>query len=269
MGNCLSGSLADIYLEFIIVSAIKNLKKKNIKIKLLTKYVDDIFIICAKNHINDILQTFNLFDNKLQFTLETESNNGIPYLDVKIFHNNGNITTDWYCKPSSSNRILNYLSNHPEKVKKNIAKSFIKRVLNLSSPIHHQNTIAKIKNILKLNNYPPNFTIKLLRQVKNEKNNIKIIVENSEEPTNYRCLPYIPNLSESLSRSIQKKSSYQIAYKTQKPARELYTKTKAKIGKLEKSNAVYEIKCECGSKYIGQSGRKIDTRIKEHKNYIT
>jgi hypothetical protein len=35
-----------------------------------------------------------------------------------------------------------------------------------------------------------------------------------------------------------------------------------------KTPGVYSIPCECGQDYIGQTGRSIDTRIKEHHRHI-
>jgi hypothetical protein len=35
-----------------------------------------------------------------------------------------------------------------------------------------------------------------------------------------------------------------------------------------KTPGIYEISCECGAVYIGQSGRSIHLRIKEHDRYI-
>jgi hypothetical protein len=35
-----------------------------------------------------------------------------------------------------------------------------------------------------------------------------------------------------------------------------------------KTPGVYRIPCECGTVYIGQTGRSIDLRIKEHERHI-
>ena len=42
-----------------------------------------------------------------------EDNNSINFLDIFLTKGDGNIITDWYCKAISSNRTLNYYSNHP------------------------------------------------------------------------------------------------------------------------------------------------------------
>jgi hypothetical protein len=43
-----------------------------------------------------------------------------------------------------------------------------------------------------------------------------------------------------------------------------YAKTKPKNGIQETKNHIYSIPCECRRKYIGETGRKFNTRIAEH-----
>lgn len=148
MGNPLSGTLADIFLEDIINTAMKKLKEKKIKIKTLTKYVDDIFLIINKNDIKTIFKTFNIIDDRLKFTMEEEKDQSIAYLDTLLHRKNGRITTDWFSKPSSSNRILNYYSNHPKYIIINTAKSLASRILTLADASFKTKNIKLIKEIL-------------------------------------------------------------------------------------------------------------------------
>ena len=56
-----------------------------------------------------------------------------------------------------------------------------------------------------------------------------------------------------------------VAYKT-KPVSHLFsTNYKAKIPHEETSNVVYNFKCECGSQYVGQTGRTLEERAREHQ----
>ena len=138
--------------------------EKNIKFKMIVKYVDDIFAIVKKKDLDTILTTFNNYHNKLQFTMEIEKHNTIPYLDIKIIKNKNQIITNWYAKPTSSGRIMNYFSSQPKNQKINIAHNLINRALDNSHEKFQKENILKIKTILYENNYPKNLTNTLIKK---------------------------------------------------------------------------------------------------------
>ena len=51
------------------------------------RYVDDIFAIITNRLIQDALKLLNIQDNSLKFTLETEIDGQLPFLDLKIKRN--------------------------------------------------------------------------------------------------------------------------------------------------------------------------------------
>jgi hypothetical protein len=77
--------------------------------------VDDILLIFYSNHtdIQEILSEFNTIYQNLKFTAETETENKINYLDINIHRTH----TDWkisiYRKPTFTDTIIPYTSNHP------------------------------------------------------------------------------------------------------------------------------------------------------------
>ena len=93
------------------------------------RYVDDSICCIKKEDIHIFNKVFNEFDCNLKFTYEIENNNKINFLDVSLVKENGNIITDWYYKLMSSNRTLNYHSNHPLSLKKNIVFNLIDRAI--------------------------------------------------------------------------------------------------------------------------------------------
>ncbi|KAI4473653.1 hypothetical protein M0804_015250 [Polistes exclamans] len=46
----------------------------------------------------------------------------------------------------------------------------------------------------------------------------------------------------------------------------IFTKLKDKVDKLEQSNLVYKIPCECDKCYIGQTKQKLKKSLEQHKN---
>ncbi|XP_036348048.1 uncharacterized protein LOC118757445 [Rhagoletis pomonella] len=174
MGNPISPTIADIIMDNLLDNTITELKEKsNIDIKFVTKYVDDIFAIIKRNDANIILDTLNKYHNKLKFTMEIEKDSKIPFLDVCIYREKQNLLLDWYSKPTSSGRLINYFSSQPRKYKINTAKNLIHKVLTISHTQFHDANIEKITNILKNNNYP----VKLIHELINQE-----IIKNSNHP---------------------------------------------------------------------------------------
>ncbi len=50
-------------------------------------YVDDILAAIPANLVEETLEIFNAINSKIQFTVETEKDGAIPFLDLKLFHN--------------------------------------------------------------------------------------------------------------------------------------------------------------------------------------
>ena len=79
------------------------------------RYIDNILVIYDANHtdIQNILDDFNAVNPKLKFMAETESNNKKNYLDITIKRTPMNWKTPIYRKPTFTDTITPYTSNHP------------------------------------------------------------------------------------------------------------------------------------------------------------
>ena len=271
MGNPLSPTIADIVLDKLLDQTYTELEKHNIKIKFLVKYVDDMFAIIDKKDINSILTQLNNYHNKLQFTVETETNGCLPFLNMKIHREQGRLITDWYMKTTSSGRIINYISTQPHYQKINTAYNLINTVIGNSHQQFHEKNFQIITDILRNNNYP-NRTIKNL--IHRKKNNITKGTNNStdKQPIKYIGIPFIPSLTEEkILTPALKNNNIKLAHKPNHTLNTLFTKTKTRIDKLQQSNVVYEITCkgntseDCKQVYIGTTKRSLDKRMTEHK----
>ncbi|KAJ8909715.1 hypothetical protein NQ315_013800 [Exocentrus adspersus] len=58
------------------------------------------------------------------------------------------------------------------------------------------------------------------------------------------------------------------AFKTNNTLRSILTHTKPINKEQNEKNCIYQIPCQCGKHYIGETSRPLDVRIKEHKNYV-
>ncbi|RLU16909.1 hypothetical protein DMN91_010978 [Ooceraea biroi] len=81
MGSPLSPTLATLVMEDLECSCIDSLP---FGIKVFYRYVDDIFAILPSDKIQEVLDAFNGYHERLKFTYEVESNNELSFLDTTV-----------------------------------------------------------------------------------------------------------------------------------------------------------------------------------------
>ena len=98
------------------------------------RYIDDIFMIWT--HSVDDLHAFTSYLNSIHPTIKFTSNyslTSIPFLDVNVFVDNGNITTDLYTKATDKHQYLLHSSCHPQHTKRAIPFSLALRLRRICS----------------------------------------------------------------------------------------------------------------------------------------
>lgn len=265
MGSPASPIVADLVMEKLLDTCLEKLTTKP---TIVTKYVDDLFVILESSAIQDTLTMLNSFNNNIKFTMEEELHGRLPYLDTIVCRNNEKIEFDWYQKPTASGRIINFFSKHPKQIIINTAKNFVHRVLNISDEKFHSRNKNKIREILTMNNFPMNMINNFIEyrptRPKQEK----------EEKT-YKSMIYIPHMSERFLKSnIYDKNTFAIAQKTNNTLKKFFSDTKSKINTEDKHNVIYQIECEgnnnekCGKLYVGTTKNRLKTRMSAHKSNI-
>ena len=78
---------------------------------------------------------------------------------MTIIRYNNTIITDWFNKPTSSVRLINFRSNHPEQQKINIIYNLVDRAISLSNKPFHKRNLNIATQILQDKNYPENSLI--------------------------------------------------------------------------------------------------------------
>ncbi|XP_075162990.1 uncharacterized protein LOC142235613 [Haematobia irritans] len=249
MGNPLSPTIADIVLDTLLDDVLNELKDMNVKVKFITKYVDDLFAVIKREDEDTIMKLLNAYHNKIKFTIEKEKNGELPFLDMTIIRKENSLMTNWYAKPTSSGRMINFYSTQPYNMKINTAKNFIHKVLQLSEEIFKSENLMKIKNILKANNYPMTIINNLVQQIING-------------PKEKKCEDTIKTKKFFSQHIDRMKLSVEYSQKST---------AKNKTDKLKLNNVVYEITCDgnkqerCNKKYVGTTKRALGTRLAEHE----
>ena len=107
MGSPISPLFADIVMDDLETYCLRSLKENHdVNPLFYFRYVDDTIMCINKTHIDLVLETFNIYNNKLKFTYELEQDTKINFLDMTIIRYNNTIITDWFNKPTSSGRSI-------------------------------------------------------------------------------------------------------------------------------------------------------------------
>lgn len=88
-----------------------------------------------------------------------------------------------------------------------------------------------------------------------------------EKPLCYIHIPYIKGISEKFRR-IGNQYMVKTIFKTRNTLRSSLVKTKPDQDSNLTAQCVHSIPCECGRKYIGETGRPLAVRVREHKQNL-
>lgn len=184
MGGVMSVNLSGIVINHLLNNIMSTYPAPPL---FIAKYIDDIFALILPEHKIPFLDALNKLHQKLKFTIEEESDNKLRFLDVSLIRTNTIIKSKWTMKNTSSERILNFFSNHPHTHKYNIANNMIRKGICLTDKEYLLETKNKIFHILKKNGYPDKLVNKIwytnINKITSEDNDLHIVHSNMENTT--------------------------------------------------------------------------------------
>ena len=238
------------------------LKKKNqYTIPLWLRYVDDTFTAVHKDEIDDFHKHLNEQHAGIQFTREIEEDGKLPFLDCLVSHDNNELHTTVYRKPTHTDRLLDESSYNPTSHNATTIKTLTRRaklVCDTTDSLSDENKY--LDRVFYKNNYNADF-------VRGNTHRTTETTETNKNPTfvTTATIPYIKGTSETIARILQP-YDIRVAHKPITTLRHLLTNVKDRDEPNNRQGAVYKIKCsDCQASYIGETGRSLDTRLTEHK----
>ena len=154
-GSPLGPTLANIFLCYHESNWLKDFPK-DFKPVYYKRYVHNIFVLFNKpEDVQFFLEYRNKKHKNMKFPIETEINQSLSFLDVKIFRENGKFVTSVFRKETISRVHTNFISFIPFDYQFGLVHTLLNRCFNLSSnflKFHHE--INKLKKILSKNAYP-------------------------------------------------------------------------------------------------------------------
>ena len=121
-----------------------------------------------------------------------------------------------------------------------------------------------LQRVFTTNNYPSTVVTKCLNKIPKPRdaNN----TESSKQPA-MLITPYITGLSERLERKCRN-LDIKLVFRSGNTLRSQHTHVKNRIDEEQVKGVVYSVECGCGEKYIGETGRTMNLRMKEHQRAV-
>ncbi|BHF69545.1 hypothetical protein SprV_0301259100 [Sparganum proliferum] len=255
MGSPISGLIAEVVLQ-----RIEHLVFTKYQPKFWARYVDDTFAIVKSSDVEHLKELLNSVDPNIQFTMEAETNNQLPFLDVLVRRcATGQLQTTVFRKATNTRQILHFNSNHPFSHKRSCVRTLFQRVeTHFSAPADKRVERQYLNDLFRTNGYPSYF-------IKQSKRRVNRRRPQEEQPEVWRAIPYIKGVSEAVSRLLQP-ARVGIAHRPQATIRRRLMQPKDILPPTDTSAVVYQIRCKDGDcNYVGETGRKLQTRLHEHK----
>ena len=277
MGSPISPLIANIFMEEFEVKALQSFPNPP---SMWLRFVDDTFVINKAEHSQDLLQHINNQDPNIQFTVEPTQQGSLPFLDTLVtIQPDNTLSTSVYRKPTHTDQYLHWDSNHHITAKQSVYNTLAHRAKTVSST---QDLLDKellhIKKALHhcqfpnwaLNQWEHRFKQPNQDSNVNHNNTNNSTGNNNQDSNNkYKAtivVPYIPNTADRFKR-LCKRRNIQVHFKGTNTLKTSLVNPKDKDHKTKQTGVIYHYQCphtNCSSSYIGESGRSLGERVKEH-----
>lgn len=305
MGSNISPVLANIIMTKVLKHSISRL---HFQPPFLFQYVDDLILSIPEGSSQSTLEIFNSYNQHIQFTIEEEKNMAVPFLDTLVIRTENNrVQLDWYQKPTSSGKYINFQSYHNSKMKYNVILGMKKRIYDITHPSRRDAAIRRLFNIMLDNGYPEKILNRLIYQAPRQPTPLiiqsdrqsrviqpEVALTTPQHPCQppsdtqaalpltheadqdavharrYAVLPYIEGLTHKLVTLFSKNDVHlKIAQYNLLTNKSLFTTNKDPVPTLHRHDVVYQITCHgCNLSYIGQTSQTIKQRITLHKSDV-
>ena len=266
MGSPVSVTVANLVMEDVEDRAISTYKFT--PPLFWKRYVDDVCTALPREQVKEFKDHINSIEPTIKFTTELEEEGKLAFLDTEItHHDDGTLTTTVFRKTTHTDKYLSFESHHPLAHKLSIVRTLFGRAEKLCSTIDEKDRERKhITSALETNGYPK----QVIRRIGNKPvDGNSNSLRDKDDPKATVVIPYVRHVSECVRR-ILNRLNVRTCFKPRRTLRHMLVHPKDPTPARSVSGVVYRIPCsDCDRAYIGQTGRTLDHRIKEHKRGYT
>ena len=262
MGSPLSPVAACLYMEWLEKHHYQGIMGKDV---IWARYVDDVLVVVPKSmNLSEKLDELNSVDTKIQFTLEKESQGMIAFLDTQIIRGD-QVKFKVHRKPTNKESYVHFYSGHSDRVKRGIVIGFFLRAYRICSKEYLDEEIQHIISSFSKLKYPKGLLFDLKQKALNIKRRAKT-GKKKKEDERYITIPN-SKPGHTIANDLEK-TGFKVAFTSGAKVGDILNKPKTTDKKRDKS-VVYRVPCgSCSKAYIGETGRGIEVRLKEHKRDV-
>lgn len=286
-GVCIGSCLAPVLSDLLLASMDRQFQSILPQLGVIKtfRFVDDylvMFEVDAKK-INEAAQevfaTFKSHMEAFQLTMELPSNGQLRFLDLAMTFNNEH--TCWEYAPRSQKGLLPFCSAHSKLVKRGVAMGVLSNALNRSCPHQVQHSFDNQVSRLKSAGYPCDLVCALASRLLRALSSSVPEKRPQKERQKTAVIPYVHGVSHALKKIVSKaevRLVFSAPKKLGRLCKRVNTETPKSGACVKKhmtryvdcvQNVVYEFPLSpCGRTYIGQTGRCLNDRLREHANSV-
>nr|XP_053626641.1 uncharacterized protein LOC128684471 [Cherax quadricarinatus] len=155
MGSPLNAVLVNPYMEHLEAERFSTIIPSSVT---WLRYVDDILLITPRHfNVQALQDKLNQVEPLIQFTLEEEVDNTLPFLDVLLCKADHELRFKVYRKPTNQNDLLHFYSHHGTKTKRGVIIGFFLRTLRICSNEFLEEECTIIEQVFSKLHYPRHF----------------------------------------------------------------------------------------------------------------
>ena len=232
MGSCLSPVLSNLFMEFFETKLLPSIVDFDL---VWYRYVDDVFAVMPDNiDVDEFLSRLNTLSPSINFKLEKETNNCLPFLDTCISRSaNNNVLSRVYRKPTHTDMYIHAFSNHRESVKLGCIIGLFLRAYRICDSLYIEEEINYLFNVFERLGYSKYFIDRAHRRARE-----KFYVPSNKDRENFDKVLLLPsNCNSNSAQSLFKQPPPKLVYKSDGTMREFlrHNCTKKSIAKLSRA----------------------------------
>uniref|UniRef100_A0A131XB29 Putative reverse transcriptase n=1 Tax=Hyalomma excavatum TaxID=257692 RepID=A0A131XB29_9ACAR len=265
MGASVSVTTANLVMEAVEGRA---LQSADITPKIFLRYVDDCFCILKTSAVDAFTAHLNSIEPAIQFTVEREKNNCLPFLDVLVTKVDGMLQFSVYRKPTHTGRYLDASSNHPFHHKAAVVSALLTRARRVCSSENKRIEEEQVvRSDLLKNGYSKAFVGKVARRQTNPRRPLRKDTDPPHSKPIRVCIPYVQGTSEALARVLSEQG-IRVAHKPISTLGRFFPRPKDRLPRERAQGVIYSIPCsDCGASYVGET-KNFPERLRQHRNDV-
>lgn len=278
IGSSVAPVLSDIYLAKCDRDIAGRLDERVLKV---LRYVDDYLIVLRPSLDHDCVQVvrqivdiFKDCSQGLEFKLEVPTGGSLQFLDINLRLETSHVC--WSYDPRSKKGLLPYDSAHSKLVKRAIAGSCLRA--SLLNSCHHRCGLSFVTQVKRLASagFPSAVVVGVAESLVKMFRGYPSATKKQRPSSRPVVIPYIHALSHRIKRVASKFEVPVVFSAPSKLSRLCAAVSRAGRPSVQcdvkhrtpyvacASGVVYQIPLSCGRVYIGQTGRCVNVRAREH-----